>query len=62
MPFLSLLTRRLQDPFADRPDEAGLLRQRYELLGTDEAALGMLPAKKRLAADDAAESILTSGW
>ena len=43
---------RPQHPFAERIDQAGLLRDRNELGRRDHAALGMVPAQQRLAADD----------
>jgi hypothetical protein len=43
-----------QHPVADRDDQAGSLRQGHEDVGRDHAALGVLPAKQRLGADDEA--------
>ena len=42
------LARRLQDPFSERRDQAGLLGERDEPVGSDQALIGMVPADQRL--------------
>ena len=47
-----LAAGRLEDPPAERHDQAGLLGQRDERERRDQAAIGMLPADERLEPDD----------
>ncbi len=49
-----LLARFAQHPVADRVDDAGLLRDRDELGGRDDAHLRMVPAQQHLQALDPA--------
>ena len=52
-----------QDPAADRDDEAHLLGERDELVGADQAALGVAPAQQRLDARRPTPSwSRTTGW
>src|SRR5205814_7830255 len=51
-PSLELGARRVQDPFADRDDEARLLRDRNELTRKEETARRVDPAQEGLAAGD----------
>jgi hypothetical protein len=46
--------RALEEPAAERDDEAGLLGQRDEDIGRDRAALRVRPARERLDGADAA--------
>jgi hypothetical protein len=48
MPGACLAHRRVQHPARERPDEAGLLGQRDEAIGRDEALLRVLPANQGL--------------
>ncbi len=50
-PEFGLLAGLFQNPLTDRHDQAGLLGDRNEVGGRDEAAIGMVPAKQRLGAD-----------
>jgi hypothetical protein len=43
----------LQDPVAERHDQAGVFRDRNELVGADQSALRMTPAYQRLGPADA---------
>src|SRR5581483_8615758 len=52
LPLLALATRFPQYPGADLVDESALLRERDELVGSDETALGMPPADERFRAVD----------
>ena len=45
--------RLLEHPGANRHDQAAVLGQRYEVIRTDAAALGMGPAQERLDPDHA---------
>jgi hypothetical protein len=53
LPLRGLSQHLLQEPFAHRDDEAGLLEQRDELLRADHATRRILPAQQRLDADQA---------
>ena len=53
-PACRLPARRLEDPSSDGDDEAGLLGDRDEPIGGDDAEARVLPAQQRLEADDGA--------
>ena len=56
LPAPRLAARLLEHVAAERPDQAGLLRQRDELRGRDQAAHRVLPAHERLGGADARPS------
>ena len=63
LPLDQLLARLLEHPGADGDDEPGLLGQGDELVGADQAPLGVLPAHERLGADHALPvARSTIGW
>ena len=51
-PTAKLATAGGQHPFSDRDDQAGVLRQPDELVGTGFSMLGIEPAEQRFGADD----------
>ena len=53
-PFAHLAAGFVDDPVADRQDQAGLFRRGNEQVRADQAARGVVPAQQRLGADDRA--------
>src|SRR5208282_6915552 len=51
-PGLGLLARRAQDMLAERNDEAGLFRDRYEVVGRDEDVSRTPPTRERFQSHD----------
>ena len=62
LPGAALAHGRSQYPAGEGDDEAGLLGDRHELLGAEEAVARVVPAHERLDADDAPLMTSALGW
>ena len=61
LPRTVLPARRLEHPFADGDDQAGLFRERNEAIGRDQPQFVALPADQGFGADDPASSDIHLG-